>query len=605
MTTLHPSSLTTSDLAGAAGINVFCFLATPNHAWNLNDLPTRRSDGSLTARPVAALDLHYLVTCYGDDRALVPQRLLGRAVVALQATSVLTRDVVAAALDLYDDADDTTFLADSDLADEVELVKLSPTPLSLEEMSKLWGVLDAPYLLSLTYLATVVLIAADVTPTRRAARSCSAQLTVTPAAPPQIASLATDPLDQPILAGTTLVISGSGLVPTTAGTTSLRIGPVELLPGDGATALAVRATLDGTVPAGLHALTVRHRSVAGPGRLPAVAGDRHLERRPAARPADRDGGGRSTPTSVTLDRRPAPAGRPAGRRRARPHRRRGAGRSRGRDPRRAPGERRRRAAGGGRPAPQRDPRRDLAGPGAGGRGREPARPGRRDLRLAVVDAAMTAGPVVEEPTAADPRAALLAELAVIRCRLRGDRSPARLPRRRAAGPDAAGRAGGRVRPERVRARRSCCSLAGPELVGEIARRDRRRRRRAAAHVRPRAARAARRALERAHARRRRCAGGSSCGCSTRRSPTAQPAGRRRAGAPPPARRRLPRSGARGRSPGPPSRCASRRRRSCDAGRAGGDGVGGRSRGRPARARSTRTSRRSPRRRPRGRAAARC
>ena len=49
VTTLHPSSLTTSDLAGAAGINVFCFLATPNHAWNLNDLPTRRSDGSLTA----------------------------------------------------------------------------------------------------------------------------------------------------------------------------------------------------------------------------------------------------------------------------------------------------------------------------------------------------------------------------------------------------------------------------------------------------------------------------------------------------------------------------------------------------------------------------
>ena len=267
VTTLHPSSLTTSDLAGAAGINVFCFLATPNHAWNLNDLPTRRSDGSLTARPVAAVDLHYLVTCYGDDRALVPQRLLGRAVVALKATSVLTRDVVTAALDLYDEADDTTFLADSDLADEVELVKLSPTPLSLEEMSKLWSVLDAPYLLSLTYLATVVLVAADVTPTV-ALPVLQRQLTVTPASPPHIASLTTDPLDQPTLTGTTLVINGSGLVPTTAGTTSLRIGPVELPPGDGATALAVRATLTGAVPAGLHALTVRHRSVAGPAGSP-------------------------------------------------------------------------------------------------------------------------------------------------------------------------------------------------------------------------------------------------------------------------------------------------------------------------------------------------
>ena len=43
---------------------------------------------------------------------------------------------------------------------------------------------------------------------------------------------------------------------------------------------------------------------------------------------------------------------------------------------------------------------------------------------------MTAGPVVEEPTAADPRAALLAELAVIRCRLRGEE-----PRLQTAPPD--------------------------------------------------------------------------------------------------------------------------------------------------------------------------
>ena len=116
-------------------------------------------------RPVAAVDLHYLLTCYGDGPALEAQRLLGRVVGALAATSVLTRDVVSAALDLYDDDTETAFLGFSDLADEVELVKLAPVTLSLEEMSKLWGVLDTPYLLSQTYLATVVLIAAELTPT--------------------------------------------------------------------------------------------------------------------------------------------------------------------------------------------------------------------------------------------------------------------------------------------------------------------------------------------------------------------------------------------------------------------------------------------------------
>ncbi len=267
VTTLRPNELSGTDLASGVGINVFCFMASPNHAWNLSDLPTRRGDGSLSSRPTAALDLHYLLTCYGDDNALEPQRLLGRTVVALKTTSVLTRDVVLAALALYGEETATSFLTDSDLADEIELVKLSPTPLSLEEMSKLWGVLDTPYLLSLTYLATVVLVAADVTPTV-ALPIRRPQLTAAPAATPRVESVTTDPLDEPVVTGTTLVVSGRDLVPTTDATTSLAIGPAELSPEAGATATDLRVILDATVPAGLHVLSVRHRSPAGPAGSP-------------------------------------------------------------------------------------------------------------------------------------------------------------------------------------------------------------------------------------------------------------------------------------------------------------------------------------------------
>jgi hypothetical protein len=261
VTTLHPGNLTTSDLAAAAGINVFCFLATPNHAWNLNDLPTRRPDGSLAARPVAAVDLHYLVTCYGDDVRLEPQRLLGRVAVALKTTSVLTRDVVTAALALYADDTDTAFLADSDLAGEVELVKLSPTPLSLEEMSKLWGVLDVPYLLSQTYLATVVLIAAEAAPTL-ALPVLRRTLAISPAAPPHVEALRTEPPDRAVTTGVALLLTGGGLLPA-AGSARVVIGPAELEPEPDGRADALRVVVGDAVPAGLHALGVRHRSVAG------------------------------------------------------------------------------------------------------------------------------------------------------------------------------------------------------------------------------------------------------------------------------------------------------------------------------------------------------
>jgi len=93
--TLRLDQLSTGDLAGTAGLNLLLYQVTPNHAGNLTDLPTRDASGALRRRPNAALDLHYLLTAFGDEASLEGQRLLARAVVALAATPVLTRDVVA------------------------------------------------------------------------------------------------------------------------------------------------------------------------------------------------------------------------------------------------------------------------------------------------------------------------------------------------------------------------------------------------------------------------------------------------------------------------------------------------------------------------------
>jgi hypothetical protein len=156
---------------GAAGngqpspsVNLFLYQTTPNAAWRNDDLPTRRPDGRLVRRPQAALDLHYLLSFYGEDKTFVPQQLLGRVTRTLHASPVLSRALVAEALAAAAvDADlSATDLPDSDLADAVELVRITPAVLSLEELSKLWSIFfQTPYALSAAYQASVVLVEDD------------------------------------------------------------------------------------------------------------------------------------------------------------------------------------------------------------------------------------------------------------------------------------------------------------------------------------------------------------------------------------------------------------------------------------------------------------
>jgi hypothetical protein len=269
VTTLRPEQLAGADDVGAAakGINVFLYQVSVNHAWDQTTLPTRRADGSLTARPVAALDLHYLITCYGDENELDSQRLLARAVLALTTTPVLGRDVVAQALQEYAEDPATAFLAASDLAEQVELVKLAPAVLGLEDLSRLWGVLGTPYLLSATYTATVVLIEADLVP-RTALPVRQRVVAVAPTQAPQLAEVSTDPPGGAVVTGAALLLHGSGL---RGPVTAVRVGPAELDPGSTATANLLRVTVSSAVPAGVHALQVVHRSVPGPDGAPAPA----------------------------------------------------------------------------------------------------------------------------------------------------------------------------------------------------------------------------------------------------------------------------------------------------------------------------------------------
>jgi Pvc16 N-terminal domain len=135
------------------GVNVFLYAVTPNAAQRNGDLPTRRGEGQLVQRPQAALDLHYLLTFYGDDGVLETHRLLGSVARTLHSAPTIPRaklqEVVA----------HNAFLTRSDMADAVQAVRFTPITLSLEELSKLWSVLfQTPYALSAAYQGSVVFI---------------------------------------------------------------------------------------------------------------------------------------------------------------------------------------------------------------------------------------------------------------------------------------------------------------------------------------------------------------------------------------------------------------------------------------------------------------
>jgi len=141
------------------GVNIYLYQVTPNAALRNYDLPTRDADGQVVQQPQAALDLHYLLTFYGNESKLEPQRLLGIVVRTLHSRAVLSREIIRKFLSMINPGDPNDYLLTSDLADQIEVVRFSPIMLNLEELSKLWSVFfQTPYTLSVAYQASVVLI---------------------------------------------------------------------------------------------------------------------------------------------------------------------------------------------------------------------------------------------------------------------------------------------------------------------------------------------------------------------------------------------------------------------------------------------------------------
>jgi hypothetical protein len=247
------------------GVNFFLYQATPNPAYRNADLPTRRTDGNVVQRPQAAIDLYYLLSFYGSESDLVPQRVMGSVVRTLHARPVLSRqaieDTIASATFNY--------LVDSDLAEQIEPVKITPVPLSLEDLSKLWSMfVQPPYRLSTAYVANLVLIEAEEEIPRPSLPVRRCNVYVRPFREPVIEELtaAVPPAEQ-ITSASTLVISGRKL---RGEITQVLIGEAEYSPlranlSDTRIALdlSTETPAGGSLRAGVQPLQVVHRLEMG------------------------------------------------------------------------------------------------------------------------------------------------------------------------------------------------------------------------------------------------------------------------------------------------------------------------------------------------------
>lgn len=135
-------------------VHVYLYQVTPHAALRNADLPTRSSDGRMVQRPQAALELHYLLSFYGDDQLLEPERMLAAVARDMHARPELTAQLIADAISGH-----TTELDGSDLGAAVERVRFTPVTLTLDDQSRLWSVMvQTPYALSMVYTASVVLL---------------------------------------------------------------------------------------------------------------------------------------------------------------------------------------------------------------------------------------------------------------------------------------------------------------------------------------------------------------------------------------------------------------------------------------------------------------
>jgi hypothetical protein len=146
VTTRSPDAARTN--VNGASLNLFLYRTAVNAGWSNTDMPRSVRPGE-SGYPPLALDLQYLVTAYGRDavdKDAVSHQVLGGAMSVLHDHPVLGAAEIRGALQR------------NDLAEQLERIRISWLPLTVDDMSRMWTAFQSQYRVSVAYEVTVVLI---------------------------------------------------------------------------------------------------------------------------------------------------------------------------------------------------------------------------------------------------------------------------------------------------------------------------------------------------------------------------------------------------------------------------------------------------------------
>ena len=281
VTTLAPDRALLDPTQEKTQLNLFLYQVTQNAAWRNTALPERNGRGARLSNPPLALDLHYMLTAYGE-KELHAEILLGYGMQLLHETPVLTRDAIRRSLAPPDPLNPAGLpanlqgLYESGLAEQIEQIKICPISISTEEISRLWTAFQARYRPTAAYQATVVLIESRSSAPRAALPVRARNIYAIPFAQPvieQVLSQVDDNaqvvLNQPILAGYNLIIAGYGL---RSDDTRVNVGGIEVTPpASKLTGTQITVQLPLQLPAGVQGVQVVQYTPMDQPELPPVA----------------------------------------------------------------------------------------------------------------------------------------------------------------------------------------------------------------------------------------------------------------------------------------------------------------------------------------------
>jgi len=230
-------------------INLFLYRTSIDAAWRNQDPAGIRPGES--GQPPLPLVLSYLMTAYGeDDDEVLAHRLLGVGMKMLNDQPLLSPVAIAAAL------------SGSDLENQPDRVRITPHPIPMDEISRLWATFSTGYRISASYDAAVVLIDSGqplLAPLPVLARSTGDQGPFVLAQLAPFVQLASPPNGQPgarpgdVVTLTGQNLSGVAQVQVSGGALSgPQLLPASVTPGGAAT---FQLPADSPLPAGSVAVT--------------------------------------------------------------------------------------------------------------------------------------------------------------------------------------------------------------------------------------------------------------------------------------------------------------------------------------------------------------